>query len=72
MIVSGWDLHVYCGHKGCTRRDEFGGISERDAKRQARENGWKFASGDVFCKEHAPPYRVTVLARATSPTTGGG
>jgi len=51
--VGGYDLHCYCDHPAHDRWQRcvpatFGGRTERDALREAREAGWR------FFKENAP------------------
>lgn len=44
--VEGYDLHLYCDHKGCGSREEVYGVDKADAYRNAREMGWHIGRKD--------------------------
>lgn len=65
MILGSYDLVLYCRYSSVSKNSgkfdashyqkhgEFGGSSQRDAKRQARKAGWVFSRGDVTCPKCA-------------------
>jgi len=56
MILGAYTLHLYCKNEcktkyGNLRLGQFVADNEREARKQAKERGWKFVRKDVICPE---------------------